>query len=104
MFSNTPDLTMLRYEGFLQGVERHFARVAHEVGYLTTDIRSKEVGSQIEDLLRSKKARVDVISFIPAYKKQFRQALQRTGHENTVLVPHDIDSSTRTPYCRATLL
>jgi LacI family transcriptional regulator len=91
--SSTPDLNKLRYEGFLQGIQRHFGRIAHEVGYLTTDIRSKEVGSQIEDLLRSRRAKVDAIYLIPAYNTQFIQALEKTGHENTVIVLHDLDSS-----------
>ena len=91
--SSTPDLNRLRYEGFLQGIQRYFGSIAHEVGYLTTDIRSKEVGSQIEDLLRSRKAKVDVIYFIPAYNTQFIQALEKSGHKDTVIVLHDMDSS-----------
>jgi LacI family transcriptional regulator len=91
--SSAPDLNQLRYEGFVEGIQRHFGRISHEVGHLTTDIRSKEVGSQIEDLLRSKKASVDVIYFIPAYNTQFIQALEKTGDRDRVIVLHDLDSS-----------
>lgn len=91
--SSTPDINRLRYEGFLNGIQRHFAGIDHEVGYLTTDIRSREVGSQIEDLLRSRKANVDVIYFIPAYNTQFIQALEKMGDMDSVIVLHDLDSS-----------
>jgi LacI family transcriptional regulator len=91
--SNTPDINHLRYEGFLSVMQRHFGHVSHEVGYLTTDIRSKEVGRQITDLLASRKARVDAIYFIPAYNAQFIQALEKSDRGETVIVLHDLESA-----------
>jgi LacI family transcriptional regulator len=91
--SNSPDINHLRYEGFLSVMRKHFGRISHEVGYLTTDIRSKEVDRQIADLLASRQARVDAIYFIPAFNAQFIQALERRDRGETVIVLHDLESS-----------
>ena len=114
--SSSPDINHLRYEGFLSVMRKHFGRISHEVGYLTTDIRSKEVDRQIADLLASSKSRVDAIYFIPAFNAQFVQALERSGfRENghrparsgSRLEPLSGEeypvprSSIRTRYCRA---
>ncbi|HUJ75042.1 MAG TPA: hypothetical protein VL359_09295, partial [bacterium] len=74
-----------------------------ETGSLTMDIRSREVGTQIEDLLRSRKGRVDAIYFIPAFNAQFIETLERVGPHDALVVLNDLDSSAgqflgRNPY------
>jgi LacI family transcriptional regulator len=91
--SRSPDLNRLRYEGFLSVMRRHFGRVSHEAALLTTDIRSKEVGRQIDELLASREAKVDAIYFIPAYNAQFIQALEARKRRDTIIVLHDLESA-----------
>jgi LacI family transcriptional regulator len=91
--SDAPDINHLRYEAFLSVIQKRFDRVAHSVGYLTTDMRSREVGTQIEDLLSSRAARVDAIYFIPAHNMQFLQAVENARLGSMVTVLHDLDSS-----------
>lgn len=91
--SRAPDINALRYEGFLTVLQKHFSRIRHEVGYVTTEMRSKEVESQIRGLLTSKKGHVDAIYLIAAYNAQFIQALEKTPRARTFLVLHDLDPS-----------
>jgi LacI family transcriptional regulator len=91
--SDAPDINHLRYEAFLSVLRARFDDVEHSVGYLSTDMRSKEVGSQIEDLLAARKGRVDAIYFIPAHNTQFLQAMEKVRRGKTITVLHDLDSS-----------
>jgi LacI family transcriptional regulator len=91
--SDAPDINPLRYEGFLSVMEERFPGIEHAVGYLTTDMRSKEVGTQVEDLLASRAGSADAIYFIPAHNVQFLQALEKVVHRDVVSVLHDLDSS-----------
>lgn len=91
--AHAPDINKLRYEGFLTVLQKHFSRIHHEVGYLTAEMRSKEVGSQIHELLASRKRHVDAIYLIAAHNAQFIQALEKAGSSDTVVVLHDLDSS-----------
>ena len=90
---DAPDINRLRYEGFLAVTEKHFGRISHEVGYLTTDMRSRRVESQIEKLLASKRGSYDALYFIAAFNAQFIQALQQQAQGDTVIVLHDMDPS-----------
>ena len=91
--SDAPDINRLRYEGFLAVTEKHFGRISHEVGYLTTDMRSRKVESQIEELLASKRGSYDALYLISAFNAQFIQALERQAQGDTVIVLHDLDPS-----------
>ncbi len=80
--SDAPDINHLRYEAFLSVIQTRFDGIAHSVGYLTTnDMRSKEVGGQIEDLLASRKGRVDAVYFIPDTTRSFSRPWRRSGSE-----------------------
>jgi LacI family transcriptional regulator len=87
-----PDINNLRYEGFRAVLQKNFSRIHHEVGYLTSEMRSKEVESQIQELV-SKKGNFDAIYLIAAYNAQFIQALERTPRPRTLVVLHDLDPS-----------
>ena len=91
--SNAPDINDLRYEGFRAVLKKSFSRIHHEVGYLTSEMRSKEVESQIQELLGSKKSKVDAIYLIAAYNAQFIQALEKSPRPRTLVVLHDLDPS-----------
>ncbi len=67
--SDAPDINRLRYEGFLSVMAERFPGIEHAVGYLTTDMRSKEIGTQIEDLLASRADNADAIYFIPGAQR-----------------------------------
>ena len=91
--SHAPDINNLRYEGFRAVLKKNFSRIHHEVGYLTSEMRSKEVGRQIQELLSSKRSKVDAIYLIAAYNAQFIQALERSPRPRTLVVLHDLDRS-----------
>jgi LacI family transcriptional regulator len=91
--TSAPDINRLRFEGFVSLMETRFPGVHHDVGFLTMDIRSREVVTQIEDLLRSRKARVDAIYFIPAFNAQFIDVMERAGPRDAVVVLNDLDAS-----------
>jgi len=90
---HAPDINNLRYEGFRAVLRKSFSRIHHEVGYLTSEMRSKEVESQIQALLVSRKSKVDAIYLIAAYNAQFIQALEKSPRPRTLVVLHDLDPS-----------
>ena len=90
---HAPDINNLRYEGFRAVLRKSFGRIHHEVGYLTSEMRSKEVGTQIQELLGSKGSKVDAIYLIAASNAQFIQALEKSPRPRTLVVLHDLDPS-----------
>ncbi|HEY9595042.1 MAG TPA: substrate-binding domain-containing protein [Spirochaetia bacterium] len=88
-----PDINRLRYEGFRAVMEKRFPRISHEVGHISTDMRSRDVGRQIEELVRSRRRETCALYFIPAYNTQLMDVLEREPLRETVIVLHDLDSS-----------
>jgi LacI family transcriptional regulator len=88
-----PDINRLRYEGFVSVLGKRFPRVAHDVGYLSTDMRSREIGGQIEELMRSRRRETCALYLIPAYNAQFIDVLEKEPLSDTVVLLHDLDTT-----------
>lgn len=92
-FSDAPDINGERLKGFLSVIRESFPAIRSEVVHITTKLQAGHVDSQIVDVLREHRGRVEAVYMIPAFNVTFLNALQELRYERTLTVLHDLDSS-----------
>ncbi len=88
-----PDINSARQAGFLQVMGERYPRIACEVAMVTTHYDAVDRDTQISDLLREKRGKVDGVYLIPAFNNIFLSSLERFDYRKTVTLLHELDQS-----------
>jgi LacI family transcriptional regulator len=91
--SSAPDINHQRLEGFLSVMCGRFGNVACEVEEISSDIRSKDVQSRLDEILAARSG-YDAVYLIAAFNTQFIAALENCRPTRPALtLLHDLDTS-----------
>lgn len=80
-----------RLKGFMDVMATQYPRIACELRYMDSSVRSGGTEAQFRTLLKDAAGPFDAIYHIPALNTQFVDVLERLGVSNKTVVLHDLD-------------
>lgn len=89
----TPQINNERLAGFEAVIAERCPAARIDIARLTTSLRANGEASEIYDLLKAYKGKVDAVYLIAAFNETFLAALDRLDYTRCITVVHDLDRS-----------